>query len=771
MIDPDVPAEEKLARQAKIISALMDRAERGPEVGGSAYALFQSAITLQEEVWEKTRDLERALDTLGRASSELETARSARHLSQANLRDALGAMDGGLALFGGDRLLVCNEQFRNFLPDIAPLIVPGLGYSDYLEAVGRSTHLRHAGPEPWNAARAGIPTDLRYPAFVLALKNDRWIQVSHRRTESGNDAVLLTEISEIVRENREEKDRLIDAHAVYLQAAFENLGLGICAFSPRGELQVFNSRFGDLLGLPLVLQRKGTAIRRIGEELSRSGVRSNSGETIDLAGWVRSVRAGVPVRERLRRDDGAHLDVRVHALPDGGFIASILDVTPEYVATKSLRRINETLERRVHERTAELTEANRLMRLQFEGLARAEEELRVAKEVAEEANRAKTRFVAAASHDLLQSVNAAKLYVSALREKMMPSDAAGIVERLARSFQSVETLLKSLLDISRLDTQGAEFNVTAFRLDEILEPLLRDLAPLAEEKGIALRHVPCRAWVRSDPHYLKRSIQNLVTNAIQYTPAGRVLVGARRQRGTLILQIWDTGVGILPHDQVRIFDEFTRIDGAGQGAGVGLGLSIVERACRQLGHRVRLHSTFGSGSVFSIEMPTIEPPMEEGGEVGDLRENTARSDDLELIVMLVEEEASVLEASTSRLEGWGASVLGAHTTDEAIALVQQIGAKPDIIIAADRLAGSDTGLAAIRALRDWAGEHIPAIMMTADRGQKLRDLGEVEDFTVMTKPVKVAQLRALIAWKTRGALHADRHRQKSRVTPLSDGVS
>ncbi len=411
------------------------------------------------------------------------------------------------------------------------------------------------------------------------------------------------------------------------------------------------------------------------------------------------------------------------------------------------------------------------MRLQFDGLARAEEELRVAKEVAEEANRAKTRFVAAASHDLLQSVNAAKLYISGLRERSVPADAAGIVDRLGKSFQSVETLLQSLLDISRLDTQGAEFNVTTFRLDEILDPLLRDLAPLAEEKGLALRHVSCRAWVRSDPHYLKRSIQNLITNAIQYTPAGRVLVGARRQGGKLLVQVWDTGIGILPDDQARVFDEFTRINGVGQGPGVGLGLSIVERACRQLGHRVLLRSAFGRGSAFSIEIPIVDAPTEGVGELADIGGSDARSDDLELIVMIVEDEASVLEASTARLEGWGASVLGARTTGEAIALVKQIGAKPDIILANYRLAGADTGLAAIRALRDWAGEHIPAIMMASDRGQKLRDLGEVEDFTVMTKPVKIAQLRALIDWKTRTSFQAERHRQKSAVTPRPHGIS
>lgn len=772
MIDSADPLEIQLERQSKIISALMDRAERGPEVGGSAYALFQSAITLQGEVWEKTRDLERALDTLGRASSELETARSARQRSQANLRDALSAMDGGLALFAGDRLQVCNDQFRNFLPDIAHLIEPGLGYRDYLEAVGRSSFLRHSGPECWSpdsatsaTAKIGATLDQRYPTFVLALRNDRWIQVSHRSTESGNVALLLTEISEVVRENREEKDRLIDAHAVYLQAAFDNLGLGICAFSTGGGLQVFNRRFGDLLCLPLLLQRKGTGIRRIGEHLSRSGVRSRDGETVDLAGWIRSVRSGVPVRERLRRADGAHLDVRVHALPDGGFIASILDVTAEYAATESLRRVNETLEHRVRERTAELTEANRLMRLQFEGLARAEEELRIAKEMAEEANRAKTRFVAAASHDLLQSVNAAKLYISTLRECTVPADIVGIVERLGRSFHSVESLLQALLDISRLDTQGAEFNVADFRLDEIVEPLLRDLSPLAAEKGVVLKYVRSSAWVRSDPHYLLRSIQNLVANAIQYTPAGRVLVGVRRRRGKVALEVWDTGIGISPNDQAHIFEEFTRGNGGGQGPGVGLGLSIVERACRQLGHAVLLRSTPGSGSVFSIELPLASPPAQTGSLVADLPDGDPRADDLELIVLMVENEATVLEASTARLESWGASVLGARSTAEALALVQQIGTPPDIILADYRLDGSDTGLSAIRALRGLAGRHIPAIMITADRGQKLRDLGEIEDFTVMTKPVKVARLRALIDWKTRAVFHAASHRQKSAVTP------
>ncbi len=751
MIDPTEPLEVQIEKQAKIIEALISRSQRGHEVGSSAYSLFQSAIVLQAAVWEKTKDLEVALDTLGRASSELELAHRLQERMQKNLADAMVAVEGGFALFSEDRLQVCNDFFRRLLPDVEPLIEPGLGFEDYLNAVAESKFI--LPPEEGVAGHGGErwpqPRDRRFSSHVLALRNDRWFQMAYRQTSSGNIAVLQTEITDIVRQNQREKDRLIDQHAHFLQAAFDHMSLGICTFSAEGALLVRNERFGALLGVPLSLLKKGTSFRRITEYLDRfealkpHGAMSKRG----LDGWTKTLRRGGVVQDRFRRPDGVCLDIHIHALPDNGFIVSITDVTVETEAAEARQRINQTLERRVKERTAELTEANRLLRIQSVEQAKTEEALRLAKEAAEAAHASKTRFLAAASHDLLQPINAAKLYISTLKEKVSERGAADTVERISRSFTSIESLLHALLDISRLDSPGAEFNVTSFCLEDPLQSLAEDLSPLAAEKGIGLTIVPSTRWVTSDQRYLMRSVQNLVVNAIQYTETGRVLVGCRRSGDMLRIEVWDTGIGISEADQSRIFNEFTRVGNSNTGPGMGLGLSIVERACRHLGHRVRLTSQPGKGSGFSIELPLAQPGY--GARVRGVAAEPVSHGTLDLIVMIIENDADVLHATTQKLDSWGASVLGTTSTEGALKLMNGVGTPPDIILADYQLDDGDNGVEAIRALRAEAGVDIPAILITANRSKALLQLGERMGFSVLTKPVQLSRLRALIDWKTR----------------------
>ena len=738
MIDPRDSAEVQVAKQRKIIEALIARSERGHDIGTSAYSLFQSAIALQGAVWEKTKDLERALDTLGRASNELELAQRSQEQMQRHLADAMVAVEGGFALFSDGKLQVCNDLFRKLLPDISNLIEPGLEFDDYLSALENSKY--HAHPPTREPG-----SDPRFSSQVVALKNDRWFQITFRQTGSGNIAVLQTEITEIVRENRREKDRLIDQQAHLLQAAFDHIALGICTFSADGELLIRNERFGEMLGVPLSLLKKGTHFRRIVEYVERLDAHAPESGRRGSAAWEAVLRRGGAVQERYRRTDGMCLDLRVHLLPDEGFIVSIMDVTTETEAAEERQRINQTLEQRVRERTIELTEANRQLRVRALEQARIEEALRVAKETAEAAHTSKTRFLAAASHDLLQPINAAKLYTSALRETVHHKGAADTIERLGRSLNSIDQLLHALLDISRLDSPGAEFNVTNFCINDTLRSIEGDLAPLACEKGIRLDVVPSSKWVRSDQRYLMRSIRNLVVNAIQYTDSGRVIVGCRASRGKLRVEVWDTGVGITKADQTRIFNEFTRVASSRHAEGMGLGLSIVERACRHLGHKVGLRSKPGIGSVFSLELPLAPAGPARQAEPAEAAENGA----LDLIVMMIENDPAVLHATTQNLENWGASVLGTSNTADALQLMDEIGTPPDIILADYQLDDGKTGIEAIHALRKASGIRIPAIIVTANRSKALVNEGAEIGVSVLTKPVQLPRLRALIDWKTR----------------------
>ncbi len=749
MIDPAEPLEVQVAKQAKIIKALVERANQRHELGGSAYSLFQSAVTLQGKVSEKTRDLEAALNTLGRASNRLESSEVARAQTQQSLTDALESMDGGFALFTAGKLRVFNDFFKRLIPDTRPLIKPGLTLGRYFEAVSNSADISPRDEaDRLNLAGGMLRREAEAaPPFVFALKNDRWFVITYRRTSNNNTVVLQTEITAIVRSNRLEKTRLIDAQEHFLKAAFDNMPQGIGTFSADGTLLLANARFAGLLTLPIQLTPVGTSFGQIIEHLNAK-VLIGAFPHDNFDGLMRYLRRAGNLKLRERHCRGPVLDIDIHPLPGGGCIVNVMDVTAELQTT-------EELENRVRARTSELTEANAALRRQYEEQARVKEDLRLAKGAVEAAMSSKTRFFAAASHDLLQPINAAKLMISTLGDMARGTEMAETVKRLDGSFQSMETLLHALLDISRLESTDTKLPITDFPLDGVMQNVAEDMAPLAAEKDLRLDVVPSRLWVRSDRRYLARSLQNLVNNAIQYTLRGRILVGCRRRGDKVVLEVWDTGIGISKRDQERIFREFTRVgNGAGAGQGMGLGLSIVQRACAHLGHRVAVRSKPGVGSVFSIELPVAEA-AERAPRPRRSPSDPAPAAEMDLIVLLVENDPGVLFAMTQKLESWGASVLACASTPAALALIDEIGMSPDIILADYQLDGEDTGLDTIRELRARAGVEIPAIMITANQEDGLKEAGLANRFSVVTKPVNLARLRPLIDWKTRHAAAAE----------------
>jgi signal transduction histidine kinase len=291
---------------------------------------------------------------------------------------------------------------------------------------------------------------------------------------------------------------------------------------------------------------------------------------------------------------------------------TLTDVTPSVEAAEALERANETLERRVKERTEELTRLNLAL-----GRAKAE---------ADDANISKTRFLAAASHDILQPLNAARLYVTSLVERHGSGEEARLVGNVDASLEAVEEILGALLDISRLDAGAMKPEVAAFRVDELLRQIEVEFVPQAREKGLALAFVSCSLAVRSDRRLLRRLLQNLVSNAIKYTPRGRVLIGCRRRGKRLRIDVYDTGIGIPASKKRAIFREFHRLDqGAKVARGLGLGLSIVERIARVLEHKLEVRSMLGRGSHFSLEVPLAPalpreaPPAAAGGGGGGAR--------------------------------------------------------------------------------------------------------------------------------------------------------
>lgn len=391
------------------------------------------------------------------------------------------------------------------------------------------------------------------------------------------------------------------------------------------------------------------------------------------------------------------------------------------------------LEREVQVRTRELEQA-------LADLSERNRELAVARASAEEANRSKTRFLRAASHDLLQPLSAAKLFLSALQDTPLDELQRELTGRLSGAFDSVEELMHAVLDISRLDSQRIEFQRKPVDLGDMFRRLAIEYAPMAEAKGLRLSFAPTSALVESDPTFLRRIAQNLVSNAIKYTDRGGVLVGVRRRGERAWLEIYDTGIGIAATDRARIFDEFQRIGREGGGVpGMGLGLSIVRRACAKLGHPIAMDSEPGRGTVFRVSLPLVAPGAEPA------RSDCARAGpSLRGLVALVVENDDAMRRALELVLKDRLGMVPRVSGGIAEALAQMGDEPPDVVIADYNLDNGDNGLQAIAALRQAAGQAVPAILVTAQRAPELARASHAIDVPLLEKPVRPEDLAAML---------------------------
>ena len=437
---------------------------------------------------------------------------------------------------------------------------------------------------------------------------------------------------------------------------------------------------------------------------------------------------GEPYLERLP-DRHMVIEVRSNRMPGGGLVITFSDVTPSFEAAEALERANATLEKRVRDRTEELTRLN--------------SELALAKSTAEDANISKTRFLAAASHDILQPLNAARLYVTSLVERQNGGEDSRLVENIDDSLEAIEEILGALLDISRLDAGAMTTSVTNFKIGDLMRSLEIEFAPIARAKGLKLTFVPSSLPVRSDRLLLRRLLQNLISNAIKYTPRGRVLVGCRRRGQSLQIGIYDTGVGIPILKRGEIFKEFHRLEqGARIARGLGLGLSIVERLARVLGHGIALDSIASGGSMFSVTVPTAKAINHTAAVTSATP--LSRTPMSGALIACIENDAAILDGMRTLLEGWDAEVIAVSDPESAIEAIEAAGKQVTGLLV-DYHLDRGNGIAAIRDIRKKFGEAIPAILITADRSPHVRAAAREENIAVLNKPVKPASL-ARTAW-------------------------
>jgi Na+/proline symporter/CheY-like chemotaxis protein len=495
-----------------------------------------------------------------------------------------------------------------------------------------------------------------------------------------------------------------------LEAALENMSQGISVVDRDLKLVAWNSRYASLFDYPSALLQVGTPVESLVRLNAARGWLGDGDREALVQRRLAHMEAGTPYLTERRLPDGRVIEIRGNPMPHGGFVATFTDVTRFRETEAELRRVNETLELRVAERTAESEAARR---------------------EAEQANRAKGRFLAAVGHDLMQPIHAAQLLAASLESGRTPSDASA---QIGAALDTTVTLIDSLLEMSRLESGTLSPRIARLRIDEVLAPLAQEAAVIAAASGLAFRHVRCGAMIDTDPVLLRRIVQNFLSNALRYTPSGSVLLGARRVGAAIRIEVHDTGPGLDAEAQAAVFEEFRRL-GRGPTEGLGLGLAITRRLADLLGHRIDLRSRVGVGSVFSVTVPVAA-----GRDASRslLSGPTPASRPGPRHILLVDDDPTVRSASATLLVGEGLEVTVASDLDGARR--QLAGRMPDLALLDYHLAAGATGVELALALGlPTAG--VPVLIVSADRDPAVRAAIESAGLAFIPKPLKVLSLR------------------------------
>lgn len=535
---------------------------------------------------------------------------------------------------------------------------------------------------------------------------------------------IVDEASQVMQFNRD-----------LLQSAIENISLGVSVIDDQQRIVAWNQRYLSLFNYPKGFVQVGRPI----EDLVRLNLIAANlpPEKIELLVKERLtlMQDGTPHEYERERPDGTVLQIQGIPTPGGGFVTTFADITDLRRTTQALKETNTYLELRVEERTQELSVLN--------------DQLLQAKSVAEQANQSKTRFLASASHDLLQPLNAARLFTSALHQQHQEQDKdRSLIENIDYSLAAAEEILSTLLDISKLDAGVLENHVTDFCIQDILKQLNAEFTVIAENHNLTLKTVPCYQTVHSDSQLLRRVIQNLLSNAIRYTTSGKILLGCRRLKGFLRIEVWDTGPGISNSDIKLIFEEFKRLPHHNnEKKGLGLGLAIVDRISHMLGHPVKVRSTLGKGSVFSITVPIGKSKSEPitSPQTSAPARKVGGLDNLN--VLCIDNDPTILEGMATLLRGWHCNVIAASSYDDA--KKKSAHSRPDIILADYQLDNGENGLDTMDQLQLFFNDstpiaRIPGVLVTAQTGQELIDETHSRGYQILHKPVKPAGLRAMM---------------------------
>ncbi len=525
----------------------------------------------------------------------------------------------------------------------------------------------------------------------------------------------------------DEASELYDFSRSLLQGAIEHIEQGIAVVDKQLRLVAWNQRYLELFEFPPGLIQVGRPIADVIRHNAEKGLCGPGDPEIHVQRRIEHLERGTSHTSSRQRADGRVIEVQGNPMPSGGFAMSFSDITVYRQAEQALKDANFTLEERVQERTHELEQLNR--------------QLTIATQRSEQESQSKSRFLAAVSHDLMQPLNAARLFTSSLSEVAKDSETQQVARHIESAMEAAEVLISDLLDISRLESGKLEAKVQSFALSEVLFNLDAEFGVIAEEQGINFRTIPTSLFVESDPKLLRRVIQNFLTNAFRYSPQGKVVLGARREGNSLSIQVWDNGIGVEEDKQQLIFEEFTRTNQIRSDKGLGLGLAISKGIAQLLGHTISLRSWPSRGSVFSITVPMAQKVViEEVPPVAPIATATPLSN---LRVLCVDDEVSILEGMEHLLQRWGCEVRLATDLEQSLLQLDNHWL-PDVILSDYRLENGRTGLQVLQRFKQVMGAEFNGVIISADRAPDIVEEVKSEGFEFLPKPVKPLKLRTLL---------------------------
>jgi len=565
-------------------------------------------------------------------------------------------------------------------------------------------------------------------AGVIGVASTRAMLVSL----SSGDSLGVADVVNIF----EETTRTLQFNQDMLFASFESISSAISVVNADLKMVAWNRRYEQMFNYPEGMLRVGRPVSELVRFNAERGMLGSGTVEQHVQTRLHHLTAGKPYRVVRNHNQGV-IEIKGRPLPKGGYVTTYDDISEFIDAQNELEKANLNLEQRVHERTEQIEKINQSLRKEIEKREQTEAELIKAKSAAESSSANKTQFLAIASHDILQPLNAANLYASALLEKPgLDMELMQNLNHLHNAIDSAEFIISNLLEISRLDTGTLKPQLRTFAISDILEPLANEFR-VQTQKSVHFRWQHTKLWAESDPKYLRRILQNFLSNAVKYTQSGKILLGCKRRGDNIEICVHDSGSGISEAHRLRIFEDFYRIDTAIEGAGLGLG--IAQRFTQLLGHKLNLTSTLHKGSLFSVTVPMREAKAQSAV----VHYSEGISSGLEgQVIFYVDDDENNLRALGTLVENWGCNMITAINATSALSFIHKIPT-PDVILMDYQLGDGPNGIElANQLLKQWG--KVPLCLVSAAPDDALNQGIEEYGYEFLRKPIKPNKLRALL---------------------------